>query len=61
MNLLVLCLALCAPLAIMAKPAAAAEAPASSYQHLATLFTDWRAFNHPAIVTIHDIGRVDGA
>ena len=35
--------------------AAAAEAPASSYQHLANLFTDWRAFNHPAIVN----GRPD--
>jgi hypothetical protein len=34
----------------MAKPAAPSEAPASSYQQLATLFTDWRAFNHPAIV-----------
>ena len=55
MNLLALCLALCAPLAIMAKPAAAAEAPASSYQQLATLFTDWREFNHPAIVN----GRPD--
>jgi len=39
----------------MAKPAAAAGSPASSYQQLATLFTDWRAFNHPAI----DKGRPD--
>src|SRR5689334_8285460 len=50
MKRLALCLALIASLAIMAKPAAAAEAPASSYQQLAKLFTDWRAFNHPAIV-----------
>jgi len=50
MKRLALCLALIAPLAIMAKPAAAAEASASPYQQLANLFTDWRAFNHPAIV-----------
>jgi uncharacterized protein (DUF885 family) len=50
MKRLALCLALIAPLAIMAKPAAAAEASASSYQQLANLFTGWRAFNHPAIV-----------
>src|SRR5262249_11910626 len=50
MTRLTLCLVLCAPFAIMAKPAAAAEAPASSYQQLANLFTDCRAFNHPAIV-----------
>ena len=56
MKRLALCLALCAPLAVMAKPAAPpSEAPASSYQQLATLFTDWRAFNHPAIVN----GRPD--
>jgi uncharacterized protein (DUF885 family) len=39
-----------APLALMAKSAAPADAPASSYEQLASLFTDWRAFNHPAIV-----------
>jgi len=50
MKRLVLCLALCAPLVVMAKPAAPSEAAASSYQRLATLFTDWRAFNHPAIL-----------
>ena len=50
MKRLALCLVLIVPLAIMAKPVAAAEAPASSYQQLANLFTDWRAFNHPAIV-----------
>src|SRR5215211_7970627 len=47
MKLLALCLA---ALAMMAKPAAAADPPAPSYQPLASLFTDWRAFNHPAIV-----------
>jgi hypothetical protein len=55
MKRLALWLALCAPLAVMAKPAAPSEPPASSYQRLATLFTDWRAFNHPAIVN----GRPD--
>ena len=45
-----LCLFLFAPLALTGKMAAAAEAPASSYQSLATLFSDWREFNHPAIV-----------
>src|SRR5438067_1127824 len=50
MKRLALCLALCWPLGVMAKPAAPTEATASSYQQLATLFTDWRAFNHPAIV-----------
>lgn len=55
MKRLALCLALCAPLVVMAKPVAPSEAPASSYQQLATLFTDWRAFNHPAIVN----GRPD--
>ena len=50
MKRLAFCLALCAPLAVMAKPAAPSQAPGSSYQQLATLFTDWRAFNHPAIV-----------
>jgi hypothetical protein len=44
------CLALLAPLALVATTSAlAAEAPASSYEQLATLFTEWRAFNHPAI------------
>jgi Bacterial protein of unknown function (DUF885) len=47
----ILCLALLAALAGVAQPTApAAEAPASSYQQLVTLFSDWRAFNHPAIV-----------
>src|SRR5258708_3011281 len=50
MKPLVLCLALFAPLALMAAAATAAEPPASSYQQLATLFTDWRAFNPPGIV-----------
>ncbi len=45
-----LCLFLFVPLALTGKMAAAAEAPASSYQSLATLFSDWREFNHPAIV-----------
>ena len=54
MKLLALCLALCAPLAAIVKSAGAAEAPAP-YQSLATLFTDWRAFNYPAIVN----GRPD--
>src|SRR6476660_6331202 len=49
-HLIMWSLLLFAPLALMATAAAAAEAPASSYQQLATLFTDWRAFNHPAIV-----------
>ena len=31
-------------------PAAAVEVPASGHQALVTLFADWRAFNHPAIV-----------
>ena len=35
--------------------AAAAGAPGSSYQQLAKSFTDWRAFNHPAIIN----GRPD--
>ena len=39
----------------MAKPAAPSESPPSSYRQLASLFTDWRAFNHPAIVN----GRPD--
>jgi hypothetical protein len=55
MKRLALGLALCAPLAVMAKPAPPSETPASSYQQLAILFTDWRAFNHPAIVN----GRPD--
>jgi hypothetical protein len=45
------CLALLAPLALVATgAAAAAEPPASAYQQLAALFSDWREFNHPAIV-----------
>src|SRR5262249_23789081 len=55
MKRLALSLALCAPLAVMAKPAASSETPASSCQQLAILFTNWRAFNHPAIVN----GRPD--
>src|SRR4051812_2544184 len=53
MKRLILCLALLAPLTISAAEPIAT--PASSYQSLATLFTDWRAFNHPAI----DKGRPD--
>src|SRR3982750_1857044 len=49
-HLIMLSLLRFAPLAVMATAAAAAEAPASSYQQLATLFTDWRELNHPAIV-----------
>jgi hypothetical protein len=48
-------LALLAQLALMATAAAAAEAPASSYQQLVTLFSEWREFNHPSI----DKGRPD--
>jgi len=48
-------LALAAPLAAVASPAMAAEAPASSHQQLVSLFADWRAFNHPTIVN----GRPD--
>src|SRR3954452_24303168 len=55
MKRIALCLALIAPLASVARPVAAAEAPVSSYQQLANTFTDWRAFNHPAIVN----GRPD--
>jgi hypothetical protein len=56
MKPLIFCLALLAPLACVAQPTAlAAEAPASSYQQVAALFTDWREFNHPAI----DKGRPD--
>lgn len=43
-------LALAVPLATGAAPAIAAEAPASSHQQLVSLFAEWRAFNHPAIV-----------
>ena len=50
-----LCLALIAPFALLSKPAAASEATDSSYQQLANFFTDWRAFNHPAIAN----GRPD--
>src|SRR4051794_38955311 len=49
-HLIMLSLLRFAPLALMPTAPAAAEAPASSYQSLVTLFTDWRAFNHPAIV-----------
>src|SRR4051794_10355860 len=55
MKRLVLTLALIAPLALMTMSVATAEAPASSYESLAALFTDWRAFNHPAV----DKGRPD--
>src|SRR5438045_5291658 len=54
-HLIMLSLLRFAPLALMATAAGATEAPASSYQSLATLFTDWRAFNHPAIIN----GRPD--
>ena len=55
MNRVALCLALCAPLTVMAEPTPKPEPPGSSYEQLATLFTDWRAFNHPTI----DKGRPD--
>src|SRR3954462_1734047 len=55
MKRLALCLALCWPLAVIAKPVAPTEATASSYQQLKTFFSDWRTFNHPAIVN----GRPD--
>jgi hypothetical protein len=52
----ILCLALLAPLAFVATASAlAADPPGSSYQQLANLFTESRAFNHPAI----DKGRPD--
>jgi hypothetical protein len=44
-----LALALAVPHA-SAAPVIAAEVPASSHQQLVSLFADWRAFNHPAIV-----------
>src|SRR6476659_5594531 len=44
-----LALALAVPLA-PAAPAIAAEAPVNSHQRLVSLFSDWRAFNHPRIV-----------
>src|SRR3954462_14926379 len=47
MKRIALCLALIAPLASVARPVAAAEAPVSSDQRLANLFTDWRAVNPP--------------
>ena len=47
-------LALAALLTISA-PVAAAEVPASTYRQLASLFAEWRAFNHPKIVS----GRPD--
>ena len=46
---LALALALAVPLA-SATPVMAAQAPASSHRQLVSLFADWRAFNHPAIV-----------
>src|SRR3954468_14002322 len=46
---------LCMHLLAASAMTAAAVAPASSYQQLANTFTDWRAFNHPAIVN----GRPD--
>ncbi|HVF72884.1 MAG TPA: hypothetical protein VM940_14875, partial [Chthoniobacterales bacterium] len=51
MKPLIFCLALLAAFTCVAQPTAlAAEAPASSYQQLAALFTEWRDFNHPPIV-----------
>ena len=47
-------LALAALLTISA-PVAAAEVPASTHRQLASLFAEWRAFNHPKIVS----GRPD--
>jgi len=44
-----LALALAVPLA-SAAPVIAAGVPASSHQQLVSLFAEWRAFNHPAIV-----------
>src|SRR5678815_3275071 len=44
-----LALALAVPLAAAA-PVIAAEAPASTHQRLVSLFSEWRAFNHPSIV-----------
>ena len=55
MKRLALSLALIAPLVFMAESASEAGPAASSYQQLANLFTDWRAFSHPAI----DKGRPD--
>ncbi|HEV2806281.1 MAG TPA: DUF885 family protein [Chthoniobacterales bacterium] len=40
---------------MMAQPTPAPQPPGSSYEQLASLFTDWRAFNHPAM----DKGRPD--
>ena len=47
---LALRLALAVPAAVAAAPVMAAQAPASTHQQLVTLFAEWRAFNHPAIV-----------
>jgi len=44
-----LALAFAVPLAAGA-PVIAAEAPASTHQRLVSLFSEWRAFNHPSIV-----------
>jgi hypothetical protein len=49
MNRIALCLALSAPLAVMAEPTPTQEPRGSSYEQLATWFIDWRTFNHPAI------------
>jgi hypothetical protein len=46
---LALRLALATPLCISA-PVIAAEVPSSTHQQLVSLFAEWRAFNHPAIV-----------
>lgn len=50
MRLIALGLALAAPLAAGAAPVRAAQAPASAYGQLQTLFAEWRAFNRPAMV-----------
>lgn len=46
---LALALAVATPF-VSGTPAIAAQAPASTHQQLVSLFADWRAFNHPAIV-----------
>lgn len=47
---LALRLALSVPAAVAAAPVMAVQAPASTHQQLVSLFAEWRAFNHPAIV-----------
>ena len=42
-------LVLASPL-VSAAPVMATEAPAATHQQLVSLFAEWRAFNHPAIV-----------